>query len=187
MQGPSFTVQFDVTIRSAIHNDLRKLEWGGEYWKYRQIFQRTFEEQEQGNRMMLIAEANDFPIGQMFMQFSKGNVVYADGRTRAYLYALRVMEPFRQRGIGTRLIEFGEQAAIDRGFRTVTIAVAKDNPGALRLYERLGYATFGEDPGRWSFTDPAGRIHNVEEPCYAMKKRLDLKSVHARVNGKAHI
>lgn len=172
MSTPSMPIKIDVAIRPAINDDLSKLEWGGQYWKYRNIFKRTYADQIEGNRIILVADVNEYPIGQIFVQFTKGNPAYADGHTRAYLYALRVMEPFRRNGIGTRLIEEGEGAALERGFSVITIAVAKDNPDALRLYQRLGYQMFGEDPGRWSFTDPSGKVHHVSEPCYAMSKSL---------------
>jgi hypothetical protein len=55
----------------------------------------------------------------------------------------------------------------------VTIAVAKDNPNARRLYERLGYRVFAEDAGCWSFMDPDGQWQRVTEPCYVLEKHLD--------------
>ena len=54
---------------------------------------------------MLVADCNDFPIGHIFIQLSSGEQHIADGRRRAYLYSLRVMDMFQGRGIGTRLID----------------------------------------------------------------------------------
>jgi ribosomal protein S18 acetylase RimI-like enzyme len=59
-----------------------------------------------------------------------------------------------------------------RGFKFVTLNVAKDNPKALRLYRRLGYRIIGSRPGIWSYTDNEGRVQYVEEPAWRMMKRL---------------
>lgn len=165
-------LQLEAVIRPATADDLPKLEWFGQYWRYRQIFQRTFREQQRGRRLMLVADVNDFPVGQVFIQFESVESRFADGSQRAYLYSLRVLEPFRRRGLGTQLILSAEEAIRARGYAWSTIAVAKDNPGARRLYERLGYQVFDDDPGRWSYNDPAGKRHQVNEPAWILQKQL---------------
>jgi ribosomal protein S18 acetylase RimI-like enzyme len=60
-----------------------------------------------------------------------------------------------------------------RGFKFVTLNVAKDNPNALRLYRRLGYRIIGSRPGVWSYKDHYGKIQYVEEPAWRMMKRLN--------------
>jgi ribosomal protein S18 acetylase RimI-like enzyme len=165
-------LQLEATIRPATADDLPKLEWFGQYWRYRKIFEHTYQHQLRGRRLMLLADVNDFPVGQVFVQFDSREARLADGTRRAYLYSLRVMEPFRQRGLGTRLILASEEAIAARGYDWSTIAVAKDNPRAQRLYQRLDYQTFSDDPGRWSFMDPAGERHHVVEPAWLMNKRL---------------
>lgn len=164
--------KFEAIIRPATAEDLPKLEWFGRYWRYRDIFKRTFEEQERGRRLMLVADMDGFPVGQVFIQFESVERRYADGSQRAYLYSLRVMEAFQGHGLGTRLVKRAEEAIIERGYRWATIAVAQNNAGALRLYQRLGYDVFGEDPGQWSFVDPAGIRHQINEPAWLMHKQL---------------
>jgi ribosomal protein S18 acetylase RimI-like enzyme len=165
-------LQLEAVIRPATADDVPKLEWFGQYWRYRSIFQRTYEDHLRGTRLMLVADVNDFPVGQAFVQFNSVERRFADGLKRAYIYSLRVMQPFRGRGLGTQLIYVAEQAILARGYGWATIAVAKDNQAALRLYERLGYRTFDDDPGRWSYSDPAGRRHFVNEPSWIMHKQL---------------
>jgi ribosomal protein S18 acetylase RimI-like enzyme len=170
-----FTVELDVHLRFASKDDLPKLEWYGQYAHFRNLFRRAFREQQAGRRQMIIADCNDFPIGHIFIQFSHPDYTPADGEPRAYLYSLRVMEMFRGRGIGTRLIEEAELQIINRAHRWATIAVAKDNEGALRLYERLGYEVFREDSGEWSYIDHRGHTRFVHEPCWMLHKQLHLR------------
>jgi ribosomal protein S18 acetylase RimI-like enzyme len=50
------------------------------------------------------------------------------------------VEPEAQgRGVGTALLEEGEALAREMGLLRYTLYVAADNPGARRLYERLGF------------------------------------------------
>jgi ribosomal protein S18 acetylase RimI-like enzyme len=162
-------VELDIALRLAVKTDLPKLEWYGQYTHFRHLFRRAFREQEQGRRMMVIADCNDFPIGHVFVQLGGG-----DEDRRAYLYSLRVMEMFRKRGIGTRLIEDAESRLIEIGYRWSTIAVSKTNHGARRLYERLGYMVFRDDPGEWNYRDHEGTTRYVREPCWMMEKELSL-------------
>lgn len=165
-------LELDVTLRLATQADLPKLEWHGQYTHFRMLYRRAYREQQQGRRLMLIADCNDFPIGQIFVQLASAEHGVADGITRAYLYSLRVMEMFRGLGIGTRLIDEAERELIARNFRWATIAVAKDNQRALRLYQRKGYRIFREDDGDWSFRDHRGQLHRVQEPCWILEKEL---------------
>jgi ribosomal protein S18 acetylase RimI-like enzyme len=168
----TLTIEMPVTLRVAVLEDLPKLEWFGQYTHYRQMFRRAFREQEAGHRLMLMAVAENFPIGTVFIQFQSNQKRVADGHTRAYLYSLRVMEMFRGKKIGTHLIREAEDRILDRGFQRATIAVAKDNHNARRLYERLGYRVYREDPGQWSYLDHKGQMHRVHEPCWLLHRNL---------------
>jgi GNAT superfamily N-acetyltransferase len=171
----AYSVTLPIHFRAAEAADLPKLEWYGQYAHYRNLFRRAYREQIQGRRLMLLADCQSFPIGHVFIQFTSNNPVIADGRQRAYLYSFRVMEMFRGRGIGTRLLAEAEHITRSRGMQVVTLAVSKENPGALRLYERLGYEIFADEAGRWSYTDHNGVIQNVNEPCWLLEKWLRLR------------
>ena len=121
---------------------------------------------------MLIADVNNFPIAQLFIQFHSLEFHFADGQQRAYVYSLRVMAPFQNQGLGSQLMTVAEETIRARGFSWVTIAVAKTNEGALRLYNRLGYKKFRDDPGKWSYVDPAGKRRSVDEPSWVLEKQL---------------
>lgn len=169
----SFDLKLPVHVRQATREDVPRLEWFGQYTHFRNLIRRAYKEQARGSRLMLVADFNGFPVGQVFIQLAGGNTRLADGAERAYLYAFRVLLPFRGLGIGTHLMYRAEGELTVRGYRRVTIAVAKDNFGARRLYERLGYAIFAEEPGRWSYVDHLGVRQYVHEPCWLMLKRLE--------------
>lgn len=144
----------------------------GEYSHFRRVFEYTFREQGIGHRLMLVADFNDFPIGQVFMLVKDSGMLYKGHTRRAYLYSLRVMAPFQGLGIGTELLRQAESLVKAHNLRYINIAVAKENVAARRLYERVGYRIYAEDEGRWSYTDNQGRLVNVHEPCWMMEKFL---------------
>jgi ribosomal protein S18 acetylase RimI-like enzyme len=168
----TFDVVYDVQLRLARKADLSKLEWFGQFTHYRALYARTFEQQQQERRLMLLATVNEFPVGQVFIHLTDTGLPEEERQRRGYVYALRVLDPFRGQGIGSRLILQGEELLRERDYRWVVIAVAKTNAGARRLYERLGYLVYGEDPGRWSYVDHQGRLQRVEEPSWMLEKRL---------------
>lgn len=165
-------LQMKVVFRRAEQTDLPKLEWYGEYTHFRRVFQKAFEDQKAGRRLMLLADVNGWPVGQVFIQLESADDFYTDGLKRGYLYSLRVMDVFQRQGIGTALLREAESILIERGYHSVSIAAAKDNPGARRLYERMGFRVFTEDAGRWHYVDHEGRTRQVIEPCWVLEKDL---------------
>ena len=61
----------------------------------------------------------------------------------ARLYSLATAESARGRGVGRRLLEAIERAAIGAGRRRLRLEVRKDNLAARRLYEHDGYRCIG--------------------------------------------
>lgn len=165
-------LQLPIVIRQANVNDVRLLEWHGQFKHYRRLFQRAYREQLTGYKHLLVAASNDYPIGRLFIQFRGRRTALADGIERGYLYSLHVMELLRGKGVGTRLILGAERILMARGYSIATIAVAQLNTGALNLYERLGYQVFGEDAGHWHYYDHRGRLREVHEPSYLLAKSL---------------
>jgi ribosomal protein S18 acetylase RimI-like enzyme len=172
-EGLQFAIALNITIRPARYEDIAKLEWHGEFKHFRNLFQRSYREQIEGRRLLLVADSNGYPIGRLFMQFQSKNKVTSDGKTRAYLYSFHVMDLLRGHGIGNRMMDVAEAMLVERGFKYGTIAVAKDNVGALRLYERRGYRVFSEDEGKWRYYDHRGFLQHVHEPAYLLEKLLD--------------
>ena len=159
-----FEIRGHVTIRSVRASDLPKLEWFGAYAHFRELYQRTWHDHLAGRRLMLVADLDGFPIGQVWL-----DVVPTDF---AYLYALRVMEPLQGLGIGTHLIQSAEALAISHGYRQIQLAVERSNVGARRLYERLGFQVYTQRVDAWSYTDHHGQTHWVQEDVFVMRKPL---------------
>ena len=155
----------DVVIRNANDQDLEAMEWEGEYRRYRQLYKMALDEARLRRRIVLVAETGGRLIGQILVQLGRSD---SDGT--GYLYAFRVRPAWRNQGIGTRLIQEAEACLVRLGCRRALIAVAKDNPSARRLYERMGYGHYADDPGEWSFTDDIGRLQHIVEPSWLMER-----------------
>jgi ribosomal protein S18 acetylase RimI-like enzyme len=159
-------------IREAQASDLKALEWEGEYKHFRRVYQQAMREAERGNRLLLVAEVNEELIGQIFIAFE--NVWknrFREGAA-AYLHSFRVKQTFRNQGIGRSLLKRAEVELIAHGYNRAVISVAKENDGALRLYESEGYRIFGEDQGNWSYFDHEGVLQHIHEPAYVLEKQL---------------
>lgn len=162
-----------VIIREVERSDLPDLEWNGEFTHYRRLFASAFERARLGLSVLWIATLPDVGlIGQVFVQLTCDRPELADGRKRAYLYSFRVRPQFQSQGLGTRMLRHLEADLIRRGFRSLTLNVAKDNPRARRLYEREGFRVVAHEPGEWSYPDHNGVWRNVVEPAWRMEKRL---------------
>ncbi len=168
---PTVRLAVEVRIRPAEATDLTGLEWFGQYAHYRRLYRDTFHEQQRGQRLMLVADFNGFPVGQVFLQLQSSRPT-PDNTPRLYLYALRVLDPFQRMGIGTALLDAAERFAVMRRYGWATIAAGKDNPAARRMYERRGYTVCGEEDGDWSYIDQHGRTRYVHEPCWVLEKPL---------------
>jgi ribosomal protein S18 acetylase RimI-like enzyme len=159
-----FRINAGMTIRAARIEDLKKLEWFGAYAHFRDLYQRTWRDHVASRRLMMVADLNTFPVGQVWVDVTP--------HTYAYLYALRVMEPFQGLGIGTALIETAEEIARGRGYHVIQLAVERSNTSARRLYERQGFRIFTQRVDHWSYTDHHGNIQWVQEDVFGMQKEL---------------
>lgn len=68
------------------------------------------------------------------------------GTRLARIYSICVDPEARGRRIAEALMRVGESAALAAGSAWVRLEVRRDNAGAIRLYERLGYRRFGAIP-----------------------------------------
>ena len=163
-------LELDCIVRDVRATDLPLLEWFGSYAQMRRMEEDNYRDVQAGAKLWLVAEVNAFPVGHLKVNLRVQDPVR--GNPRGYIFALRVLDPFQGLGLGTMLIRSAERALRARGFRYASIAVAKDNPRARRLYERLGYSIYREETGRWQYVDLQGRLRRMEEPEYLMDKPL---------------
>ena len=82
------------------------------------------------------------PVPQDF--FSR--CLHATRPGEAYIDQLAVRSGHRGQGIGTRLLEWGEATARERGAEVLTLGVVNGNP-ARRLYERFGFVPVEQERG----------------------------------------
>ncbi len=163
-----------VFIRQGNKDDLPDLEWKGEYTHFRRLYADTYTMVQQAKAIIWIAEVNGSGlIGQCFVSLLGNRPELADGVIRAYIYGFRIKPRFRNRGIGTKMMNIVEEDLTKRGFRQITLNVGQENHAARRFYDRLGYVIVGPDPGQWSYIDDKGKRQDVHEPAWRMIKHLD--------------
>jgi len=166
-----------VRIRPVVEKDLPALEWDGEYIHFRRLYAEIFANARKGLGIMWVVELiHGCIVGQVFVSLNGGRPELSDGNHRAYVYGFRVKTPYRKNGIGSLLMNVIENDLAQRGYRTVTLNVGKQNIDALRLYKRLGYQIVGSEPGSWAYIDHLGKRQSVYEPAWRMEKQLDLDS-----------
>lgn len=160
-------------IRLMQESDLPALEWDGEFTHFRLIYESVFKRMKRGSAMAWVAEnAEKKIVGQVFLQLDCDRPELADGWSRAYLFSFRIKPEYRNREIGTRMVAVLENFLRERKFRSLTLNVARDNPDAIRLYERLGFKIVAPEPGIWSYVDHKHHLQTVEEPSWRMEKFL---------------
>ena len=80
----------------------------------------------------------------LFNDRAVGRLLVVRGDEEFRLADIALLPEYRRAGIGTALVkELMEEAA--RKNKPLRLQVEKSNPQALRLYERLGFATTGEN------------------------------------------
>lgn len=162
----------DFSLRPLRASDLPALEWEGEFTHFRRVYARAYERALAGHAALWVAddEAGRM-VGQVFvLLYNAYDPQLADGHSRAFIHSFRVRPDQRNQGLGTRLMQHAEADLRARGFSRVALNVARDNPGALRLYERLGYRQLHPVSGYWSFIDHLGKERQLHEPGWRLGK-----------------
>jgi len=91
---------------------------------------------------ILLAEVGGQPVGlaEVYLRQDEANPLRAACRY-GYLQSLVVAEAFRQRGVGTRLLEAAHQWSRAKGASEMRLDTWEFEQGPLGFYERLGYRT----------------------------------------------
>jgi ribosomal protein S18 acetylase RimI-like enzyme len=162
-----FEVALQVAIRPCVREDLPKLEWFGLFARYRQLFADTFVRSEKGEIVMLVAVLNQFPVAQVWIDLVKQRE-----QSTGILYSLEVLPPLQNLGIGTRLIAAVEDLLRKRNYKVVELGVDNDNPGAKRLYQRLGYQVIRYNQEPYEIVTPDGQKVQERAHEWIMQKAL---------------
>jgi GNAT superfamily N-acetyltransferase len=121
----------------------------------RSFFGDCLAKQRAGGGVLLVAWLDGRPVGDVFLDRDPAEEPeirrWLPGVPR--LNHLEVLGPVQRRGIGTALLRAGEATAGKLGHRRVALGVGVDNPGARRLYERLGYTDWGRGSIVGSYQD----------------------------------
>jgi GNAT superfamily N-acetyltransferase len=126
----------------------------------RHFFGDCLRRQRSGDGVLLVAWLDGRPVGDVFLALDPDGEPevrrWLPGVPR--LVHLEVDGRVQRRGIGTALLLAGEETARRLGHRRLALGVALDNPGARRLYQRLGYADWGRGTvvGTWQDLDQDG-------------------------------
>jgi CelD/BcsL family acetyltransferase involved in cellulose biosynthesis/GNAT superfamily N-acetyltransferase len=132
-----FSVRLDGVVRPCQRDDLPTLQWFSMF--DRELIADIFTQHQRGEALMLVAEVNSVPSGQVW-------VALHPSTSSGFLWAIRVFPSLQRRGIGTRLVGAAERALIARGYAYCDLSIEPENLGAQRLYERLGYELLGSVP-----------------------------------------
>jgi ribosomal protein S18 acetylase RimI-like enzyme len=128
-----------VAIRSCEERDLEHFEALGSP-QHVEYCREQYGRGTSALEILVAVDGDDVPVGKLHLDFE----THAAGRT-ALLIAAAVAPELRGRGIGTALMAAAEELVCSRGFEAIVLGVEDSNPGARRLYERLGYEAFATD------------------------------------------
>jgi GNAT superfamily N-acetyltransferase len=130
-------------IKPLIRTFATPLTW----WNTRRQFQRYWQEQQSGQRIMLIAWCDKEIAGYV-------NVLW-QAQYRGFQEAgipeindLVVVAGYRERGVGTALMEEAEQLVLQQGHATVGLGCGDTSyyRAAQRLYAKRGYTPDNSGP-----------------------------------------
>ena len=142
----------------------------------RDYFTDHLARQDDGRGVLLVAWLDGRPVGDGFLSWEPAEDPQVRRRLPGLpeLGHLEVVGPLWGRGIGTALIRAAEATARRFGHDRLLLGVGVDNPGARRLYERLGYVDWGHGTivGTWLERDHDGRPVTLSETCHVLVKRL---------------
>lgn len=107
--------------------------------KSQPLADKWLDEIKSGNRQVFIYKINGEFIGEGALVFDTGDPDYTIPNQRVYVSRMIVKNEYRNRGIGSEILEFLIAKSKTMGFSEMTIGVDKDNVNALHLYEKYGF------------------------------------------------
>ncbi len=107
--------------------------------KTQPLAEKWREEIISGNRLVFVYKINGEFIGEGALVFDTGDPDYTIAGKRVYVSRMIVKKEYRNRGIGSTILDFLIKKAKEMGFSEMTIGVDKDNVNALHLYRKYGF------------------------------------------------
>jgi len=141
-------------VRRCTDRDLAALEAGEPPGSG--IARYFLREQAAGNIAYAAAWRDQQLLGTVVLDFRSD-----DAPELKHLY---VQEASRGAGAGTALCAWTERQAMRQGYDKLYLGVGVGNPGARRLYQRLGFSFAGRTTTTtYQYVDQGGRKHRVTE------------------------
>jgi len=103
------------------------------------LAKRFYDELISGNRIIFVYTINGEYLGEGSLVIERNDPDYSIPGKRICFSRLVVKEEYRNRGVGSALIDHIVKKAVEMGYREISIGVDKKNTGALRLYQRKGF------------------------------------------------
>jgi Acetyltransferases len=101
---------------------------------------------EENKRIIIVYEEGGTFIGELGLMFDIGDPDYTISGQRICLTEMTVHKDFRNKGIGSSLIDYACIYAISCGYSEMSVGVDNDNLSARHLYEKKGFtAVIRED------------------------------------------
>lgn len=130
----------ELNIRSAMLDDITQLvALENASFESDRLSQRRFMhwlKAADSHRVFMVATHNDVLLGY-------GLVIMRKGTRLARLYSIAVSRQAQGLGVGKKLLLALEQNTLEQDKLFMRLEVATNNTGAIKLYESLGYRTFG--------------------------------------------
>lgn len=134
-----------IRIRRMIAEDIDRIVAIFSIWnKFRPQYERYFEEQQRGERIVLVALMDDTVVGYVTLLWQSHYPPFRESSIPE-IADLNVITEFQKQGIGTALIQTCEQLAREAGKPVMGIGTGTtpDYAAAQRLYPHLGYVEDG--------------------------------------------
>ena len=136
--------------------------------------------QHDGKLAYLIAWIGETPVGHgmLLWEGPAGSPKQHINETCPYVEDLWVRKDLRSRGVGARMLAEMTILAISHGYNSISLSVGVDNRRAIKLYERMGFATTRAPrftlSGMVSMAN--GETQFWSEKCQYMRKSLDFRT-----------
>jgi ribosomal protein S18 acetylase RimI-like enzyme len=104
-----------------------------------EMAKRFYDELVSGNRIIYVYTIEGEYLGEGSIVFEKNDPDYSIPGQRVYFSRLVVKEEYRNQGVGSILIDYIVDKAIEFGYSEISVGVDKKNEGAFRLYQRKGF------------------------------------------------
>lgn len=161
-----------VEVRQCTESDLAALLAREPNKARRHLEVERYESQQRGECALLLAWSGDVVVGRVRLRWWSKYVEVLDALGE--FPEINALDAWPQgEGIGTQVIAVCERIAAERGDEQVGIGVEITNAGALRLYERLGYETWGDVIDEWNEVDADGNVTVTHrDPCVYLVKNI---------------